>query len=167
MNHHCPVCEKAGLPDYSVTPTICPQCNTDLKPFLLLHSISKSTKAIKAALAALALIGCILAILFSFSIFDNKQIEIKHAKVTTQLQDSLRLLQSAYIELQTEQTKTKATEEEVVILYNVRRGDYLSKIAQFYYGDWRLYKKIEEDNDLTQPYILKVGQLLTIKLEKE
>ncbi len=66
-----------------------------------------------------------------------------------------------------EQTVNNISAKEIVILYKVKRGDYPSKIAEFFYNDWRMYKKIEADNNLHQPYTLKIGQHLTIKLKKE
>ena len=65
------------------------------------------------------------------------------------------------------QLENKSSEKEFSIQYKVKNGDCPSKIALFFYNDWKMYKKIEADNNLTQPYILKVGQLLTIKLIKE
>jgi hypothetical protein len=52
----------------------------------------------------------------------------------------------------------------VVIEYKVRLNDCPSKIAQFFYNDWTMYKKIETDNHLVQPYTLKVGQILKISI---
>ena len=132
MQFNCPVCNKAGLPNYTATPTICPQCNSDLKPFLLLHSISKpnSNKVNKFALVAFALI---VYVFYQMQIINEN----------------------------------KSSQKEIVIKYKVKNGDYPSKIAQFFYNDWRMYKKIEADNNLKQPYILKVGQPLTIKLTQE
>ena len=155
MNSNCPICNKAGLPDYTTTHTRCPQCNSDLKPFMLLHSISKpkSNKANKFAFVALALVSCALAILYFNYISLKKQIAIENSKAIVQLQDSINTLHT--------------TGKEIVIQYKVKNGDYPSKIAQFFYNDWKMYKKIEADNNLKQPYILKVGQLITIKLKQE
>jgi hypothetical protein len=47
------------------------------------------------------------------------------------------------------------------------RSDYPYKIAQFFYGDGKMYKKIEVDNNLHQPYTLKVGQILLIKISQD
>lgn len=169
MQFNCPVCNKAGLPNYTATPTICPQCNSDLKPFLLLHSISKpkANKANLFALFALALVGGVLAILYFNSISDSKQIASENTKAITQLQDSISKLQTPLEKTQTVERENKSSEKEIVIQYKVKNGDYPSKIAQFFYNDWRMYKKIEADNNLKQPYILKVGQPLTIKLKQE
>ena len=169
MQFNCPVCNKAGLPNYTATPTICPQCNSDLKPFLLLHSISKpnSNKVNKFALVAFALIVCVLAILYSNSLSDKKQIASENSKARTLLQDSISKLQTPLRKTQTVEPENKSSQKEIVIKYKVKNGDYPSKIAQFFYNDWRMYKKIEADNNLKQPYILKVGQPLTIKRTQE
>jgi len=169
MNHNCPVCSKAGLPDYRATQTICPQCNSDLKPFLLLHSISKPTpnKANKFALFGVALVACVLAIQYFYSISEKKQIASEISKTIIQLQDSIQSLQADFARSQIVQPENKSSVREIVIQYKVKNGDYPSKIAQFFYNDWKMYKKIEANNNLTQPYILKVGQLLTIKLKQE
>jgi nucleoid-associated protein YgaU len=52
---------------------------------------------------------------------------------------------------------------ELTISYKIKKGDSLWKIAQIYYGNGKLYKKIEEDNLLRKPYSLKAGQMLNIK----
>jgi nucleoid-associated protein YgaU len=58
----------------------------------------------------------------------------------------------------------KITEaKELTISYKIKKGDSLWKIAQIYYGNGKLYKKIEEDNFLRKPYSLKAGQMLNIK----
>lgn len=169
MQYNCPVCNKAGLLNYTATPTICPQCNSDLKPFLLLHSISKPTsnKANKFALFGVALVACVLAILYFYSISNKKQIASENSKAINQLHDSINKLQTTFAKSETVAPENKPCQKEIMIQYKVKNGDYPSKIAQFFYNDWRMYKKIEADNNLKQPYILKVGQSLTIKLTQE
>jgi hypothetical protein len=168
MQYNCPVCNKAGLPDYTVTPTICPQCNSDLKPFLLLHSISKSneTKANKLVFFVIGLAVAVLAVFYFKSLSDKKQIAIEKSMIIRQLQDSVNALQTVIEKTQPVPTEAKSSEKEFSIRYKVKKGDYPIKIAQLFYNDWRMYKKIEGDNNLKQPYILKVGQPLTIKLNQ-
>jgi len=169
MNNICPVCNKAGLPDYRATPTICPQCNSDLKPFFLLNSISKPTpsKAYRFALLGVALVAGVVGILYFSSVIKQKQIISENSNKTSQLQDSINNLQTTFAKLQINQFENKSPEKEIIIQYKVKNGDNPSKIAYFFYNDWRMYKKLEADNNLTQPYILKVGQLLTIKPVKK
>jgi nucleoid-associated protein YgaU len=56
---------------------------------------------------------------------------------------------------------------EVIINYIVRKGDYPYKIAEFFYNDGSKYKQIEIDNNLKQPYVLRVGQVLIIKISQD
>ena len=63
-------------------------------------------------------------------------------------------------------TQPIAENKDTEIKYVVRKGDYLYKIAKFFYNDGSKYKQIESDNNLEQPYILKVGQVLIIKISQ-
>ena len=38
---NCPVCDKAGLPNYKVSSTTCPQCNSNLEAFMLTHQLGE------------------------------------------------------------------------------------------------------------------------------
>lgn len=51
-----------------------------------------------------------------------------------------------------------------VVNYAVRRGDTLWAIAERYYGDGNMYKKIAEDNGIENPNLIYPGQRLVIKL---
>ena len=167
MNNHCPICNKAGLPDYTITHTVCPQCNSDLKPFMLLHSISKpnSNKRTLFVSIGISLVAFVLAVLYFNSFSENKKIVSENSKTVLQLQDSIHNLQSEIAKPNV--SASKKTEEEITIQYKVKYGDYPSKIAQFFYNDWKMYKKIEADNNLQQTDILKVGQTLTIKIKQQ
>lgn len=169
MNTNCPICNKAGLPDFTCIHTICPQCNSDLKPFLLLHSIRKTTPAKKYFFGSFgALIVALAFVLLYFnSIEENKNLQSDNASKVQTLQDSLQTLNLAIAKIQTNITENYAVEKDIIIKYKVKEGDYLSKIAQFFYNDWKMYKKIETDNNLTQPYMLKVGQTLNIKIKQQ
>lgn len=167
MQFNCPVCNKGGLPDYTATPTICPQCNSDLKAFLLLHSISKPkpTKTILFSLSGIVLVAFAFAFLYFNSLSNRKKIASNNSRKVAELQDSINKIQSA--NTQKIQPENKSSEKEFVILYKVKNGDYAGKISRLFYNDWRMYKKIEADNNLQKRYVLKVGQPLTIKLKKE
>jgi hypothetical protein len=89
MQFNCPVCNKAGLPDYRATQTICPQCNSDLKPFLLIHSISKKTTS-KVGKFACCLGVLLVAVLRSnsilqFSYLNEEQIISESSNTIIQL----------------------------------------------------------------------------------
>jgi hypothetical protein len=158
MEFNCPVCNKAGLPDFTATHTFCPQCNSDLKPFLLLHAISasKPQQPVRIVLIAFVAIACVLAYLLMYSINEKQKLIATHTAATQQFRDTLQSIRTGVI-----------TNPNIVsIRYKVKKGDYPAKIAVFFYNDWAMYKKIEADNNLHQPYILKVGQILTIKINQ-
>jgi nucleoid-associated protein YgaU len=169
MQFNCPVCNKAGLPDFTANPIICPQCNSDLKPFLLLHSLKSPARpsANLFLLVATIIVACIFTVLYFVSVSDRKQIVSENSETILQFQDSINTLQAAITKVQIVKAPIKSSDTEFIIQYKVKKGDYTSKIAEIFYNDWRMYKKIETDNNLKQPYILNVGQLLTIKFNKE
>lgn len=166
MSNNCPICNKAGLPDYTKNNVVCPQCNSDLKAFMLLNTISQPQKPkigmyviIGVSVLSIALLG-----LFLKSNSDKKELIITNHS----LNDSIVKLQSAVvIRQEVTESQPNAENQEVTIKYVVRKGDYPYKIAEFFYNDGSKYKQIEEENDLNQPYTLKVGQILTIKLSQE
>jgi len=163
---NCPVCNKAGLQDYTATATVCPQCNSDLKPYLILRSIAKrnSNKTTLFALIGVAVVAFAFAIFYFNSLSNRNQTLLANLNAVQQLQDSIRGLQNSIIKSQTVQSDNKSSGKEIVMQYKVKYGDCSSKIAKFFYNNWRMYKKIEADNNLKPPYILKIGQPLTIKI---
>lgn len=167
MSHNCPICNKAGLPDYTKNDVICPQCNSDLKAFSLLNSISKPQKSKIGmyAILGISLLSIALLGLFLKSNSDRKELVAKNLI----LNDSITKMQVVTIADIKEETKTQpiAEKQNVTVKYVVKKGDYPYKIAQFIYNDGSKYKQIEADNNLAQPYTLKVGQVLTIKISQE
>lgn len=166
MANNCPICNKAGLPDYTKNNVVCPQCNSDLKAFMLLNSISKPNKSkigtyiiIGVSLLSIAFLG-----LFLKSNSDKKELIAKNVI----LSDSISKMQIVAVAKETkEEVQPIAEKQEATIKYVVKKGDYPYKIAQFFYNDGRKYKQIEADNNLEKPYTLKVGQVLTIKILQE
>lgn len=166
MQFNCPICDKAGLPDYTKNNVVCPQCNSDLKAFMLLNSISKPNKSkigtyliIGVSLLSIAFLG-----LFLKSNSDKKELIAKNVI----LNDSISKIQIIDVAKETkERVQPIVEKQEVAIKYVVKKGDYPYKIAKFFYNDGSKYKQIEADNNLIKPYTLKVGQILTIKISQE
>lgn len=166
MNHNCPICNKAGLPDYTKSEVVCPQCNSDLKAFLLLDSISAPEKG---RFGTYAIIGLsLLAILFLglYIKSNSDKNEILATKIV--LNDSISNVKNEIVATEKPKEEPRIIEsKEVSVKYVVKKGDYPYKIAQFFYSDGNKYKQIEADNDLEQPYTLKVGQILLIKISQD
>ncbi len=58
-------------------------------------------------------------------------------------------------------------EENIQIRYVIRKGDNLSTIARFFYGDWRHYKQIMIDNLILDEFHLIPNDTLLIKVRIE
>ena len=165
-NFKCPICNKAGLPDYTKSNVVCPQCNSDLRAFLLLHSISKPKKSKIGtyAIIGISLLSVVLLGLFLKSNSVNKELITKNVI----LNDSITQIQSmSAITNEEKEPEPIAEKQDAIVKYVVKKGDYPYKIAQFFYNDGNKYKQIEKDNNLEQPYTLKVGQILIIKIPQE
>ena len=158
---NCPVCNKAGLPDYRLSATTCPQCNSDLKPYFLLSEISKSksSKIKSFALLGMALIVCGLVVLFYYSTSESKKNDINNASLLQKSNDSIISLHASVSHLQ-----TLISKNEKCISYIVKKGDNPSKLAAFFYNDWSKYKLIEDENNLHGNYMIFPGDTLRIKL---
>lgn len=166
MIHTCPICNKAGLPDYIKNEVVCPQCNSDLKAFLLLDSISKPKKG---RFGTYSFIGLSLLVILFLGLLVKSNSE-KNEIITTNLvlNDSISNFKNGKVAMEKPKEEPQTIEsKEVIVKYIVKKGDYLYKIAQFFYGDGRKYKQIEADNNLEQPYILKVEQILLIKISQD
>lgn len=165
MNYNCPICNKAGLPDYTKSQVVCPQCNSDLKAFLLLDYISEPKKG---SFQTYALLGLALLTVLFLGLFVKSNIDKKEILATNiVLKDSISTLKSEKLALEKPKEEPQIIEsKEVTVKYVVKKGDYPYKISQFFYGDGNKYKQIEADNDLEQPYTLKVGQILLIKISQ-
>ena len=166
MSHNCPICNKAGLSDYTKNNVVCPQCNSDLKAFLLLHSIikPKKSKIGTYVFVSISLLSVTILGLFLKSNSDKKELIAKNEI----LNDSITKMQSFNVITKEEkESQPIAEKQNAIIKYVVKKGDYPYKIAQFFYNEGNKYKQIEVDNNLEQPYTLKVGQILTIKIPQE
>jgi LysM repeat protein len=166
MNHNCPICNQAGLPDYKIQPTRCPQCNSDLKPYLLLHSIAKKQHINKTSL----LIICILALICITLLFSLSKNSTGYNRNLTESNATIQALRDSLNQYHPNNPSaiTHSTEkpEETTVIYAIKKGDSMWKIARLFYGKGSSYKQIEEANNLHKPYSLRPGQLLNIKLIK-
>jgi LysM repeat protein len=167
MSHNCPICNKAGLPDYTKSNVVCPQCNSNLKAFSLLNTISKpqNSKTGKYLILSISILSITLLGLFLKSNSDKKDLYTKNVILNNQIAK----IQSAQIAERKEESATNpiSAKQDITVKYIVKKGDYPYKIAQFFYNDGNKYKRIEADNNLVQPYTLSVGQVLNIKISQE
>lgn len=165
--YRCPICDKGGLPNYKSQHTICPQCNVDLKPYLLLNSIAVFKPKNKNRVTLFLSVLTILSLLMLVVLLHNNELRKNDVTAANQtilaLKDSLSKLTSMNTNDQ-EFKEPIIPEKNVTIAYKVKPGDCLSKVAVIFYDDWSMYKKIGLDNNITAPYHLGVGQTLIISL---
>src|SRR5688572_13140707 len=93
MSHACPICQQAGLPDYRIDHVICPQCNSDLKAYLLLNNIANSNSGTKKRSKPIVLILLILVSVGAAAfIIKNKN---DQTKVITENKNAIDLLKDS------------------------------------------------------------------------
>lgn len=157
---NCPVCNKSGLPDYKIVPTICPQCNSDLKGFLLVERALKEKRMtfIKGIFIMISISIVIMVALFFIQPNDRKS---RIPDVNKNI-DSVAILKDSLFNLQ---KKTSVEPEKVMFHYVVKKGDNLSKIAYSFYNDWAMYKQIILDNNIKDDAILMPNDTLIINLK--
>lgn len=167
MTNNCPVCNKTGLLDYKNQEVICSQCNSNLRAYMLLNTLNQSKSGKRNFLTPISLIVLATSLLVIF--FLNKsgdKIPVNSeviSSATFARNDSSDFFKTKLSELRDSVSNIK-TDKEFVIDYTIKSGDCLSKIAYNFYGDWRLYSKIEADNNLAKPYKLVTGQVINIKM---
>lgn len=169
MKHEkCPVCGQGGIPDFTTQPTVCPQCESDLKAYSILEKMARQKKK---TLLLFFLTGVLLITSVSISIYEktrkieyHEEITMNYTKIQA-LKDSMGQIIQREVELKSKLRKFMEN-DGCQIVYTVKKGDYLWKIADFYYGDGSQYTRIETDNNLINPYYLQVGQQLVIHLEE-
>lgn len=166
----CPVCGKAGIPDYHKEDVVCSCCGTDLSIYKLLSdSQEKSTpnnknskiwKIATAASAAIAITVIVVSCILRQIDISNAPSELK--KENTLLRNSVAMLASKLEEankeiVSFEKQIEKASSSENI--YIVKKNDSPCKISRKLYGTESRYKEIEAI--ITKP--IQPGDTLKLK----
>jgi hypothetical protein len=157
---NCPICNKSGLPDYYNVPTVCPQCNSDLKAYLLLNNLSDKEKQTRTKWRIL-IISCSTILLLAIILFATFHRVEKEKPVLSATNDSVYYL--GKINSLEQKIKSDSLKHSF-FKYRIKRGDNLSAISYKFYNDWSKFKIIQEDNGLSSNYQLKIGDTLIIRL---
>jgi len=165
---NCPVCEKAGIPNYIEKNVICPQCNSDLKSFKIIHQLReenvKNNKKRKIPII-LSLLGFSFLITSLFILFLSKsETKIDVLPITNNLSDSLIKLKSLNNQLLIDINKSNDIQRNE-IKYILRKGDNLVKISEIFYNDPNKYEIIMEENKIINSNKLIIGDTLIINLK--
>ena len=164
MTEKCPVCGKSGLPDYKTIPSACPQCNSDLKGYYLLYQAQTTIqKKNRIHFGVVAILVICFSICLPFLFLAAYHIANQKAAISGLAGDTGQIsLRNS--ELSPARVNPDGT---IQIRYVVRKGDNLSPIARFFYGDWRPYRQIMMDNNLFDEFKLMPNDTLLIKVRAE
>lgn len=164
---NCPVCDKSGLPDFTLNPTTCPQCNSDLSGFVVIEKGKLKFHQILNRQKWLLLLIAILVIISSISFIKRPNIQKYASEV--QIKDSIITALNSELnqkEKEIQQLKEPSkVSNEIEFKYVVKKGDNLSKIAYIFFNDWEMYKTIQEDNNLKPGDLIMPKDTLTIKIK--
>ncbi len=167
----CPVCKNPGLPDDAIS---CPKCSSDLEAYELTKKIKKAGKGrliygyIASALFIIILFVWIMNCLSNWgpdkkpdeAIADNETtILAQELKQQQQLNSQLQVKNN---ELKTELGKKVQGEAKKQQEWTVKEGESLFSIARKVYGNGFNYPTIAEDNNISDPNKIQVGQKLII-----
>lgn len=165
---NCPVCNKSGLPNFRSEPVVCPQCNSDLKGYMVLEKTNKTHKTTvrkqrNFSVVAIFLIF-IIAVVFILTARQKPTVSIP---VSINQDSTINVLQKMVLkqeqkikELQVSNLNKQSTDYK----YVVKNGDNLSKLAYIFYNDWQEFTRIEKDNNLTSGELIHPGDTLIIKI---
>jgi len=118
------------------------------------------------ALVSTVALLIVLSGIFIFSLKKrNENIRVSQSSLVA-AQDSIKTLRVSLSKNEENKASPPINSKEVILIYKVKSGDYLGKIAQLFYNDHLMYRKIADDNNLQDPFILNVGQSLTIKIQQ-
>ena len=161
---NCPICDTAGLPDYTKEIIKCPQCNSDLSGFKLIADSKRNVR--DRLLKQGGFILLILIILYvPIVLFIRKghfERESINLEVIAEKKDSIDILRHEIDKLQLQVPKQKIT--KVKFEYVVKPDDNLSTIAEFFYDNWTMYRTIMTDNNLTNGDLIYPHDTLFIYL---
>ena len=164
----CPVCGKAGIPDYHKEEVVCPCCGTDLSIYKMLSDSQETVtphlpnnKNWELATAASAAIA-ILALIFVFlpkkqEVIDNPELINKVELLGDSINSLTKQLNLAKQEI-AKLKKAKSIDTSGNI-YIVKKNDSPCKISRKLYGTESRYKEIEAV--ITKP--LQPGDTLILK----
>jgi hypothetical protein len=160
---NCPVCNHPGLPDYHVVPSVCPDCGSDLKGFLLIKEVEQESESkLKRLKFLFAGVSLVLLILLIGSIFFLPVNSKQKPEEPILKSDSTEYYRELVANLKQELKDKPATAD---VYYIIKKDDNLSEIAKLFYNDGSRSKQIMTDNSLQKGYNLLPGDTLIIKIK--
>ncbi len=178
---NCPICNFSELSEGAAS---CPACQSDLEVFAHLEDAHKQHLFQKRLIAVLAVLLVIVAVVSwgatrFFYVAENKHLQAdttaNNATVYWLIKrnETLKENEKLNAELISFKAEVKSLNEmlgankssptsQEAITHIVKEGESLCNIAEKYYQDGLQYKKIADDNGLTDPKSIRAGMKLTI-----
>ncbi len=157
----CPACNQELV---KPLPTICPHCGADLSLNVHLRQLCRDVKRnYRLGWLGLGIIFLVALITLLFrgpkpyppSSQNHDSVNILQGKIAA-LEDSLARYKQRF---EAPSEASQKSEEEYVI----QPGDNLWLIAQKLLGDGKQYSRIANDNQISDPSFIQVGQKIKIK----
>jgi hypothetical protein len=160
---NCPICNKPDIGNYLTEHVVCPQCNSNLKGFMLFSLSERRNKSkLRNLYFGFSSLLLLLLIVLVFS-FSRKNDVMKYSENSNYVvSDTIKYYEGVIEKIK--QDQSQVLKNISTLNYIVKSGDNLSKIAQFFYNDWRKYKLIEQENNLSPNHILMPNDSLKISL---
>lgn len=145
----CPVCNKEGISDYNIKPTVCPQCNTDLKGFSIIEAVQRRNHKKVFFYKMLTVVIGLISLIIIFIIINRTPAPLKYR--TSEIEPKHKV-------------QSNSSTDEKDFKYVVKKGDNLSKIAYIFYNDYSKYNLIMLRNNLEITSIIYPNDTLIIRL---
>lgn len=163
-NYKCPICNKAGIPDFINEDVVCPCCNSDLSIYRKIHLSSMNTNKNNSKRWIITTIFMFIICLFLscclYCIYSDSHEQICAMENNLKEKDTLiEQLKNAI----KKQPKFVQKEQNGMFWYVVRPGDSFCKISKSIYGTENRYKEIIKINNLRDNAILHPGDSILIK----
>ncbi len=181
----CPVCQTTGL---AREINKCPNCHADLQAYSLLWSLNKKRKYGLGLLISFFVLAVLFCLAWLFAPIEGKDVKSKENReqlvqeiqvITAEndqlmksLHDSEAIVKHqdsviSHLEGELSQMKKSASADvasskDPYRVHIVEKGETLFEIAEAFYGDGFGYKRIANDNSLSNPDIILTGQRLKI-----
>ena len=181
---NCPICNFSELSEGTAS---CPACQSDLEVFAHLEDAHKQHLFQKRSIAVLSVLLAIVAVSWGatrfFDVAENKNLQadttasnatiawlikekenealkVEITSFKNEIKSLNEMLSGNKSSPTTDQSGGQASPGEITHL--VKEGESLWKIAEKYYKDGWQYKKIADDNGITDPKNIRVGMELKI-----
>ena len=150
---NCPICGKAGLPDFRKEEVVCPACNTDLKAYVLLSQLRSQRKKKRILNMLLFVIPCSLLIFSLCYLIKQRNTQKEAQTIITSLKEEITSLKEREIE---------TIELAIPFEYTIRKGDSFYLISRRIYDTEKYAQDIANINQMDFTSKLTIGNKIKL-----